>query len=148
MLSIEQKREALRRCPLFSQLEVTEIGVLSESMEEELFHVGEEVCLAGETADRVYIIYEGALAVYLPNLPEPVRVLRPSQVFGEYGMVTQTRTTTIKAVETTTMLSMSYERFQNFLLSYPAALFELFRTSVNRLIGAEKRLIEKNHQKN
>lgn len=142
MLNIEQKRETLRRCPLFSQLEMTEIGVLSEAMEEELFQEGEEVCVAGETADRVYIIHEGALAVYLPNMDEPVRVLHPGQVFGEYGMVTKTRTTTIKSVETTTMLSMSYERFQSFLLSYPAALFELFRTSVNRLIGAEKRLAE------
>ncbi len=143
MLSIEQKKEALRCCPLFSGMEATEIGVLSEAMEEEFFQEGEEICVAGETADRIYVVYEGELSVYLPGIDEPVRRLIGGQVLGEYGMFTKTRTTTILASKPTLMLSMDYERFQMFLFSYPKAMFELFKTSVRRLIQAEDRLRDK-----
>lgn len=137
MLNRDQKLESLRRCPLFAGLDPAALAVLAEAVEEETFTADEEVCKAGETADSVYVIHSGSLAVFRPGAEKPVRMMSPGEVFGEYGMVTGFRTTTIRAVETTTMLSMDYSRFRTFLNRWPEALFELLSVAVNRLTEAE-----------
>lgn len=146
MLSKEEKRESLRRCRLFTNLEPTALAVLAEVVEEELFGRDEEVCEAGEAAERVYVIHSGTLAVFLPGTQAPVRKMHAGDVFGEYGLVTGTRTTTIRATEDTVMLSLDYERFRSFLLRYPSALFELFGVTVRRLTEAEEKLRRANRR--
>jgi len=143
MLNKDEKRESMRRCRLFAKLEPSTLAVLAEVMEEERFAEDEEVCEAGETAERVYLIHGGELSVFLPNAQEPVRQMGAGEVFGEYGLVTGTRTTTIRAAKDTVMLSMDYERFREFLLRYPTALLEIFKLTVRRLTEAEVKLREK-----
>jgi len=139
MLTTDAKLTCLKSCALFSKLPPSTLGVLAESMEAERFDDGETVCLNGEEADRVYVVQQGRLAVFLPGAAEPVRHLEPGDILGEYGMFRGLRTTSIYARGATTLLSFDYTRFRSFLLQYPAAMYDLLALTVGRLVEAEAR---------
>lgn len=138
-LSTAEKQTCLKSCPLFAGLETGTFRILAEALETEVFGPKEEVCVHGEEADRVYIVAAGSLAVYLPGADVPVRRMGPGEIFGEYGMLTGARTTTVVAEVTTTLLSMGYARFKPFLFQYPDAMYKLLAVAVARLGEAEAR---------
>lgn len=140
MITTGQKQQCLKSCALFAPLAAEALGVLAEAMEAEVFADGEEVCVFGEQADRVYVILDGKLAVFLPGSREPIRHMQAGDVLGEYGMITGKRTTTIAAVGATTLLSMEYPRFKAFLSQYPDAMYALLGVAVDRLSKAEAKL--------
>jgi CRP-like cAMP-binding protein len=140
MITTHQKQLCLKSCALFGPLETDSLGVLAEAMEVERFRDGEEVCVYGEQADCVYVILEGTLAVFIPGSEKAIRQMEAGDVFGEYGMFTGRRTTTIVAVGGATLLSMEYPRFKAFLSQYPDAMYLLLGIAVDRLGAAEAKL--------
>jgi CRP-like cAMP-binding protein len=139
-LSTIQKQACLKSCPLFAGMEPGTLNVLAEALETEVYSREEEICVHGEEADRVYVIAEGSLAVFLPGADSSIRHMVQGDIFGEYGMFTGARTTTITADVETTLLSMEYSRFKSFLFQYPDAMYELLSVTVDRLGKAEARL--------
>jgi CRP-like cAMP-binding protein len=140
MITTIRRQQCLKGCAMFAPLEAEALGVLAEAMEAELFGDGEEVCAYGEQAECVYVVLEGRLAVFLPGTDRPIRHLEAGDVLGEYGMFTGKRTTTIVAVGGATLLSMEYPRFKAFLSQYPAAMYALLATAVDRLSATEAKL--------
>jgi CRP/FNR family transcriptional regulator, cyclic AMP receptor protein len=139
MLSRAQKMAYLQACPLFSGLDTGTLGVLAETLETERYGAGDEVCVEGEVADRVFVIAEGSLDVYLSGVKTAVRQMAKGDVFGEYGMFKGVRTTSVKASAPCTLLSMDYRRFEDFLSRYPDAMYRLLSVAVSRLEEAEAR---------
>ncbi len=119
------------------------MAVLAEVLETEVYEQGEDICVHGEEADSVYVVVDGSLGVYLPDTKTPIRHLGAGTIFGEYGMFTGARTTTVTADEKTTALSMEYSRFKSFLFQYPDAMYKLLAVAVDRLGTAEARLHHK-----
>jgi len=134
------KIACLQTCELFADLDPSTVGVLAEAMEAESYRQGDEVCEFGEPADCVWVIMEGELGVYLPDVPAPVRRMTPGQILGEYGMFGGTRTTTVRAEAGAVLLTVDYERFRSFLSQYPQALYKLLEVAVERLEQAEAKL--------
>ena len=140
-LTKAQKLDVLRASPVFADADAHVLESLAEVMQTERFAAGEVVFEFGEEADRVLIVAEGALSVFLPEGAAAVRTLRRGETIGEYGMVIGGgRTSTVTADETSAVLSLDYQRFEVFLTRYPSALFCLFETAVWRLIALEKRV--------
>lgn len=140
MLSTAQKQSCLQSCDLFSRLAPATLAVLAEAVDVERYADGEEVCEHGEEADGVYIIMDGTLAVFIPGVEQPVRKMGAGQIFGEYGMFAHVRTATIVSEGESTLLSMEYARFKDFLFQYPEAMYRLLAVAVSRLNEAEARL--------
>ena len=129
----------LATCPVFTGAPPTELALLAEMMEFEYLHAGEILCAAGESADRVYIVASGRLSVVLPGSQTAVSQLGPAELLGEYGMFSNhARTATVQADMETILLSLDYIRFRAFLLRYPTATLVLLRTTVERLVRAER----------
>lgn len=139
MISTAQKQACLQSCALFTKLDSGTLGVMAEAVDVERFADGEDVCLHGEEAECVYVIMQGAVAVVLPGADKPIRSMGPGEIFGEYGMFSGIRTTSIFAEGESVLLSMNYTRFKDFLFHYPDAMYSLLAVAVDRLAQAEAR---------
>ncbi|MBI5684081.1 MAG: cyclic nucleotide-binding domain-containing protein [Verrucomicrobia bacterium] len=125
---------------MFASIPVAERALLAEMMETERLCAGETLFEAGDPSDRVYVVSEGRVAVFLPDQSQAVRSLGPGDIIGEYGMfLNRGRSATLKAEADTTLMSLDHIRFRSFLLRFPDAALSLLQTTVERLVAAEDR---------
>lgn len=133
------KLSVLGRCGVFARIPADALGVLAEMVHCETLEPGELLFEQGEPSDRVCVVAQGALSVLVAGKPDPVRIVGPGDLLGEYGMFAgQLRTASARAEEPTTVLSLGYERFRAFLLQFPEATLSLLATAVTRLVEAER----------
>ncbi|MBI5394962.1 MAG: cyclic nucleotide-binding domain-containing protein [Verrucomicrobia bacterium] len=139
-LTVAARTRTLSTCPLFAGIPPADRALLAEMMETERLRAGETLFQAGDPSDRVYVVGEGRLAVFLPDETQPVRTLGPGDIIGEYGMfLNRGRSATLKAETDAALVSLDYTRFRSFLLRFPEAALVLLRTAVERLVAAETR---------
>jgi CRP-like cAMP-binding protein len=130
--------DILRRTPLFAGIPYAELTVLGAIMRPESFTMGETVCVRGEPADSVHVVASGELEVVLPGRETPLRLVKPGDVIGEYGMFgSRLRTATVRATTMSRLLSIDQERFRQFLLQFPQATLALLEVTVARLVARE-----------
>jgi CRP-like cAMP-binding protein len=138
VLSVAERIQALGKCPAFARVPAGDLSVLAEMVETERLAEGEVLFERGEASTSVYVIASGAMGVWLPGRPEPVRRLAAGDLLGEYGMFSrQGRTATVKAETQTVLLSLVYPRFRAFLVQFPESALVLLEIAVNRLTAAE-----------
>lgn len=139
-LTVVEKLRTVETCPLFSGVPSAELAVLAEMMRTEYLRADEILFQAGEFSDSVYVVVAGALNVFLPNDPLPIRALSPGDLLGEYGLLANlTRTATVRASTDAVLLSLDYPRFRAFLLRFPEATLVMLKTAVARLVAAENK---------
>jgi CRP-like cAMP-binding protein len=127
---------------VFADVPRGDLAMLAELMRTETFGQGALVMEAGEVAECVYVVAEGGLSVYLSGADDPIRTLRPGDVLGEYGILAgSVRSATVRADEPSVLLSLEYERFREYLLRFPTALWVIFEDAVRRLLAAERRAL-------
>jgi CRP-like cAMP-binding protein len=138
-LTSDERLRAVGACPLFAGIPPAEQRILAEMMRTEHLLAGETLFEAGEAADSVYLIVEGTLQVFLPHASRPVRALSAGDLLGEYGLLTRLgRTATVRAATEAILLSLDDQRFRAFLLRFPEATLALLKTTVARLLEAER----------
>jgi NTE family protein len=138
-LTSDERLRAVGGCPLFAGIPPAEQRILAEMMRTEQLHAGETLFQAGDPADSVYLIAEGTLQVFLPSAAQPVRALSAGDLLGEYGLLTRLgRTATVRAATEALLLSLDSQRFRAFLLRFPEATLALLKTTVARLMEAER----------
>lgn len=139
-MNAAKREQVLTRSSVFAAVPRADLAMLAELLNTESFEANALVMEAGEPADCVYVVAEGSLSVYLPNSTTRIRTLGPGDVLGEYGILAgSVRTTTVRADEPAILLSLEYERFHEYLLRFPTALWVLFEDTVRRLLAAERR---------
>lgn len=142
-LSTDEKLAVLCAAPAFRSLDDAARRAFAEMLETECFRMGEEVCSFGEFDDRVMIIASGSLSVSLPGVCAAASALGRGDIIGEYGLVVGLRrTASIATLESSTLLSIDYERFTDFLRKHPGVLIYLFERAVTRLLLLEAKVRE------
>jgi len=140
-MNATDRAKVLARSAVFAEVPPAHLAVLAEMMLTETFASGTVVIEAGEPAECVYVVSSGGLSVRLPGRSEVVRQLGQGDVVGEYGMLdAAVRTATVQVDSDAVLLSLDYERFREYLLRFPDALWVLFAGAVRRLAEAETRL--------
>lgn len=139
-LTNAEKTSVLGACPVFAGVPPAELATLAEMMETEYLGAAEVLFEAGETCEDIYVVASGTLDVLLPPESRPVRTLGRGDLLGEYGMFSnQARTATVRTETDSVLLSLDYRRFRVFLLRFPESTLVLLRTTVERLLSAERR---------
>ena len=145
-LTATERTQILSTCPLFAGMPAADRALLAEMMETERLCADEILFEADDPSDRVYIVSEGRLAVFLSGELKPVRILGPGDIIGEYGMfLNRGRSATLKAETDAVLVSLDHIRFRSFLLRFPEAALVLFQTTVERLVAAESRAHSGSH---
>jgi CRP/FNR family cyclic AMP-dependent transcriptional regulator len=117
--------EVLGRIPLFAGLDADDRAALWGMMKAERFGPQQPVIWIGETGTDFYVVQHGAVIVVAPNeVGEEVTLanLGPGQFFGELSLLDGgPRTASVRSITESTLLILSREEFQAFIVSHPSA---------------------------
>ena len=105
------KLEVLKRCPFVRDLDDEQLDIMAEKCYPEVFEVGENLVKQGRTQEKIYIIEDGLVGIYLELGPMNQRQLQSASNFEAVGwsaMIPPYRAqTTVKAIETTKVLTFN-----------------------------------------
>lgn len=129
----------LRGIPLFRGLnadELVPVAAIATHVEVERDEIIFEQAGVG---DRLYVISRGEVAIVRDE--EQLAVLGPGECFGEMALLERTtRSATARALERTTLLTITHDDFNDLLSVYPIIARAIARVLVTRLREAyEKR---------
>jgi CRP-like cAMP-binding protein len=137
-MTLEERLRILSAVPEFRGMPAQARATLAAAMREEFFASGEIVVAAGEHADRVFVLCEGALEVTQAGRADVVRRLERGALLGELAFFAyEMRTATVRAATDCGLLSLPFENFRAFLLAYPESALILTGRIVRTLLDAE-----------
>jgi CRP-like cAMP-binding protein len=132
---VASRAATLRRCRVFSALPPDTVQFLAEIVREQRFAPGETICQEGEAATEVFVVERGEVSIRRMTEHDPLQVVRPGELFGEFGMFGRgVRLSTVVADTETVLLSLDYERFRKFLLQFPESALALLQVAVSRFV--------------
>jgi len=117
------KLEVLKKCPFVRELDDEQLNVMVEMCYHETFEVGETLCKQGRTQEKIYLIEEGLVGIYLEVGPMSHRQLQSAssfEVIGWSAMLPPYRSSaTVKTIETTKVLTFNGKELVDLCESYP-----------------------------
>lgn len=125
------KLEVLKRCPFVRELNDEQLSKMVEICDREVFEVGENLSKQGRTQEKIYLIEEGLVGIYLELGPMNQRQLQSAsnyEVIGWSAMLPPYRSSaTVKAIETTKVLSFGGKKLNNLCDKYPEIGYKVNR---------------------
>ncbi len=136
--------------PLFAGLADAELRAVAEQMRPRAFGAGEQICAAGESSDRLWLITGGLVHILAGRSDaaagEVIARQRKGDVVGAQGAITgEPRTATVVAATATSALELDAERFLALAQRFPGILINLIRIQSESLVRANARRVE--HQR-
>lgn len=127
--------QTIKKIPLFAGLGPSQIQSVLGLCVPKRFEEGQVVCASGSTADEMYILLSGELAV-VTGEGTRVASLSPVTTVGEMGIITrQERTATVEAVKASNVLILRKVSLDAFLKSDTAAEAKIYKAIVEILAG-------------
>jgi NTE family protein len=138
----------LAASPLLAGLDDTELQAIAEQMRPRTFAAGEQICAAGESSDRLWLITGGLVHILAGRTDaaagEVLARQRKGDAIGAQGVITgEPRTATAVAAIPTTALELDGERFLDLAQRFPPILVNLIRIQSESLVKANARAIER-----
>ena len=125
------KLEVLKRCPFVRELDDEQLNKMAEICHSEVFEVGESICKQGRAQEKVYLIEDGLVGIYLELGPMNQRQLQAAsnfEVVGWSAMLPPYRcSATVKAIETTKILAFNGKDLLNLCDTYPEIGYKVNR---------------------
>jgi len=125
------KLEALKRCPFVRELDDEQLKIIAEIGSEEVFEVGESLCKQGRTQEKLYLIEDGLVGLYLEVGPMTHRQLQAASNFEAIGwsalMPPYRSHTTVKAIETTKVLAFNGKELAKLCETHPIIGYKVHR---------------------
>lgn len=135
-MTLVQEVEALRRVPLFREIEPRRLKLLAFTSERLTFRAGQDVVTQGDPGDAAYIILDGEadVLVITPSGPINVAQLGKNEVIGEIAILTGVpRTATVRAVTDLQALRIGKDTFFKLIADVPDMGLEIMKELARRL---------------
>ena len=128
--------EHLRRLRLFEDFGEEERWLVAARVVERRYAAGEVVFREGETGDRLFVLVEGTMSVYVERDGRIVTYSRiqPGECFGEFALLEGApRSATIAAETAARCLTLSKDDFLDLLRHHPALAVGIMKDQFRRL---------------
>jgi CRP-like cAMP-binding protein len=136
---------ALKRSALFCTVPARELEAVAGVAEELRFEKGETIVREGDVGDSLYLIKQGAVAIYKrtdSGGPAKLAELGENECFGEMSVIDEeVRSASVEATVPCTLLRMSKEALMNVVMESPHLGVELLKIFVKRLRAANERIM-------
>ncbi len=127
----------LKQIPLFSDLPSEHLSALAHALERRTFSKGQLIVRQGEPGKSLYVIISGQVRIYTisPDGHEVgVTIFDEGDFFGEIALLLNTpRIANVEAMQTTQVLVLHQQAFQQHLLSDPVTALRITEAIVERL---------------
>ena len=135
----------LRSLSLFSGLDEAALAIIAERLEVQWIASGTDLFQQNETADALYILLSGALAVlHTPSDQAPgvepkwVGQVLAGETVGEMAMLSgKPRTATVRAIRDCEVLRFKRSDFEALMASEPSAMLQIARVAFQRLEASQ-----------
>ena len=135
-MSLDQEVDALRKVPLFSNIEPARLKLMAFASERLTFKEGERLFAQGDAGDAAYIILEGSAEVLVRSDGHEIRVatIKKNEIVGEIAILCDVpRTASVAAVEKLVTLKLTKELFLRMAREFPDMALEIMRVLAHRL---------------
>jgi CRP/FNR family cyclic AMP-dependent transcriptional regulator len=130
------RRELLRRVPLFAELDRRELDEVASSLRERKFSQGENVLTEGRAGVGFFVIVDGEASVTVRG--ENRARLGPGNYFGEIALITGSeRTATVTAESDMTCLALTAWEFRPIVEQNGTVAWKLLAALAKKLPGSE-----------
>ena len=130
------RRELLRRVPLFAELDRRELDEVASSLRERKFSQGEDVLTEGRAGVGFFVIVDGEASVTVRG--EDRARLHPGNYFGEIALITGSeRTATVTAESDMTCLALTAWEFRPIVEQNGTVAWKLLAALAKKLPGSE-----------
>lgn len=135
VLSTVEKVLFLKSIELFSQIPGEELAQVALISTEETRDPGEEIFAEGETGDALYLVLDGRVRVHRAD--RVIAELGERECFGEMAILDAgPRSATVTAIDTTRLLRIAREDFQEILSDKPEIALGIIKVLSRRLRDA------------
>ncbi|MFC1903607.1 Crp/Fnr family transcriptional regulator [Chloroflexota bacterium] len=125
------KLEVLKKCPFVRELDDEQLKIIAQIGTEEVYEVGESLCKQGRTVEKLFLIEDGLVGLYLELGPMTHRQLQAASNFEVIGwsalMPPYRGRTTVKAMETTKVLAFNGKKLIKACETYPLIGYKVYR---------------------
>ncbi|MEN1762088.1 Crp/Fnr family transcriptional regulator [Anoxynatronum sibiricum] len=136
----------LNKTPLLSNLTREEADKISAGVSSKVFHKGETLFHAGDTADRLYIVCSGKVKLLkhtAEGKEQILYILKAGDFFGAFNLLKEDRFDCTAEALTDSLVSMlKKSEFDRIILSNPEITLKVFEKAYERIIKLET-LIER-----
>lgn len=136
-MSLESEVEALKKVPLFANIETSKLKLMAFASERLTFRPGQVLVKQGDQGDAAYIILEGEAEVVLSQddgSEVVVATLTKNSVLGEIAILCDVpRTATVRAKDKTETLKITKDLFFRLVQDFPQIGLEVMRILAARL---------------
>ena len=132
----DERVSLIQRIGLFNRIEPAELKSIAQAMTESTYKDGEVLFLEGDPGDRLYLIFAGAMHVYVERQDSIITYdhLQVGECFGEMALVEDApRSATVKSEGASLCLTLSKEEFLDLLDRNPNIALEMIKSLVGRL---------------
>jgi CRP-like cAMP-binding protein len=128
--------EAVRRVPLFAELDDDELEQVARLFKERTFAPGETVAKEGSGGAAFYLVESGTATVTVAGRERPA--IGPGDYFGEIALIDEgARSATITAVDELVCHGLTYWDFRPLVQEHAGICWKLLQFMVGRLRAAE-----------
>ena len=142
-MSINEEVDALRRIPLFSNLEPSKLKLLAFTSERLTYATGQAIFRQGDMGDAAYIVLEGQADVVIGSgdSQRKVATIGKHSIIGEIAVLCDVpRTATVVAVDKLVALKISKDLFLRMVKEFPQMAVEIMRELARRLDRTNQQL--------
>ena len=133
---LDKKVSLIQRIGLFNDVEPAELMPIAQQMTEKTYQDGEVVFFEGEPGDRLYLIAEGNMHVYVEREGSIITYdrLQPGECFGEMALVEDApRSATVRSEGPSLCHTLSKEEFLDLLDRNPNIALGMLKSLAGRL---------------
>ena len=142
-MSINEEVDALRRIPLFANLEPSKLKLLAFTSERLTYGKGQTIFRQGDMGDAAYIVLDGQADVLIGSndSPKKVATIGKHSIIGEIAVLCDVpRTATVVAVDKLVTLKISKDLFLRMVTEFPQMAVEIMRELARRLDRTNQQL--------
>jgi CRP/FNR family transcriptional regulator, cyclic AMP receptor protein len=135
-MSLKQEFDALRRVPMFAEIEPAKLKLLAFMCERVGFDPGDRLMKQGDLADAAYLIIDGHAEVILetPNGPLIVATVGADEIVGVLGVLGNApRAATVRAKNRLIALRTPKEPFMRMVREFPTIAVSIIQDLTRRL---------------
>jgi CRP-like cAMP-binding protein len=144
MCTVDRRLRILRRVPFFAGVAAEDIAAINEQFHERGYAAGETIYMAGDIADRLYVVAVGKVKVTRNTLAGQdvvLDILAPGELFGALSALGDAEyPDSAQALTPSCALEISTADFQAILRRYPAVALAALDIVAGRLRAAHEQI--------
>jgi CRP-like cAMP-binding protein len=137
---------ALKRVPLFENLNLDQLDAVLRLARDSTFLPGEVIVREGDAGGELYLLLEGSAEAWLDYGGPRSRRLSAIETGGYFGEMAilddEPRSATVVARDYVRLLAIDGDSLKALVLQMPEIAFELLRVMTARVRASERKLLE------